>query len=201
MTVLSDSKKKFKTKCPEYRVYQSMKTRCYNNKEAGWSRYGGRGINVCKEWLKDFWAFYDHIGPRPTQKHSIDRINNDGNYEPGNVRWVLPQENVRNSTSVKWLTHNGKTMTVGDWADCLGICPKTLSRRFSLGWSVEKALSTPKQTKKNATFQNKTMTLQEWAKSLGVKLSLIQTRLSRGWTIEETLSFPTGKNGGRWKKN
>lgn len=81
---------------PEYRAWGSMKERCYNPRYKYYRGWGGRGIIVCGEWLHNFQAFYDYVGPRPTPKHSIDRINNNGNYEPGNVRWATPTEQARN---------------------------------------------------------------------------------------------------------
>ena len=71
-----------------------MKNRCTNPKNVSWERYGGRGIKIHEEWVDDFQAFYDYMGPRDI-KESIDRIDNDGNYEPGNVRWVTKAENTR----------------------------------------------------------------------------------------------------------
>lgn len=73
---------------PQYQVWKDIKRRCLNPKFKQWKDYGGRGISVCPEWRDSFEAFLSHIGPRPSAAHSIDRINNDGNYEPGNVRWA-----------------------------------------------------------------------------------------------------------------
>jgi hypothetical protein len=80
----------------EYHSWSCMLSRCSNPLNPGWKDYGGRGITVCDEWQKDFVAFYNHVGPRPTPDHSIDRINNDGNYEPGNVRWATDDEQRAN---------------------------------------------------------------------------------------------------------
>jgi len=71
----------------EHKAWDDMKQRCYNKNSTRFEDWGGRGITVCDEWLHNFQAFYDYIGPKPPPKYSIDRINNDGNYEPGNVRW------------------------------------------------------------------------------------------------------------------
>lgn len=82
---------------PEYTAWASMKTRCLNSKIRNWHRYGGRGISVCPEWINDFEAFRACVGPRPSAQHSLDRYpNNDGNYEPGNVRWATPKEQQNN---------------------------------------------------------------------------------------------------------
>jgi hypothetical protein len=80
----------------EYRIWCHIKCRCYNANSEDFKWYGGRGIKMCDEWLHDFMAFYNHIGPRPNKNLSIDRINNDGNYEPGNVRWATSMEQAHN---------------------------------------------------------------------------------------------------------
>lgn len=73
-----------------------MKRRCSEPKHVGWALYGGRGIRVCPEWMASFDAFYAHIGPKPSPRHSVDRIDNSRGYEPGNVRWATPKEQSRN---------------------------------------------------------------------------------------------------------
>jgi hypothetical protein len=81
---------------PEFRCWLDFKQRCFNPRNRGFKNYGGRGITVCDEWRHSYEAFIAHVGRRPTPKHSIDRINNDGHYEPGNVRWATKAEQVNN---------------------------------------------------------------------------------------------------------
>lgn len=83
----------------EYEIWSSMKKRCQNPNCRVYPRYGGRGITVCERWSNSFEAFYEDMGPRPSKRHSIDRINNDGNYEPGNCRWATQKEQAANSTA------------------------------------------------------------------------------------------------------
>jgi hypothetical protein len=76
------------SKTSEYGIWQTMKDRCFREKDAHFKNYGGRGITVCDKWKNDFMSFYNYVGPRPSNDYSLDRINVDGNYEPGNVRWA-----------------------------------------------------------------------------------------------------------------
>lgn len=89
------------TKTPEYRAWQQMKNRCNNQADPKYPHWGGRGIAVCKEWESSFVAFYEHIGPKPGESYSVDRIDNDGNYEPGNVRWATKKEQAANRRKTK----------------------------------------------------------------------------------------------------
>lgn len=98
---------------------------------------------MCDRW-KDFYAFSDDMGPRP-QGTTIERINNDGDYEPGNCRWATTKEQNRNYRRNHKLTHNGRTQCITDWADQFGIDAKLVFGRISKGWPVEAALTVPKQ--------------------------------------------------------
>lgn len=86
------------SRTPEYAAWASAKHRCCNDKSDKWIHYGGRGIKMCKEWRDDFLAFYLHIGPKPKpfSEYSLDRLDNEGNYEPGNVRWATVEEQHEN---------------------------------------------------------------------------------------------------------
>lgn len=86
---------------PEYRIWAHLKGRCLNEKDKDYKNYGARGIRVCDRWLHSFKAFYEDMGPRPSSKHSIDRIDNDGNYEPGNCRWATSKEQNNNKRKMK----------------------------------------------------------------------------------------------------
>lgn len=86
---------------PTYRAYHSMRSRCTNPKQRGWKDYGGRGITVCRRWLDSFEAFLTDMGEKPTPSHSLGRIDNEGNYEPGNVEWQTPTKQRANRRDTK----------------------------------------------------------------------------------------------------
>ena len=125
---------------PEYRSWAALKSRCFDPQNSAYHYYGGRGISVCERWTS-FEHFYTDMGPRPSPKHSIDRINNNGDYCRENCRWATSQEQCRNTRRTHLLTFEGKTLCVTDWALILGIDRHTIIRRLKRGWSVEKTLS------------------------------------------------------------
>lgn len=121
-----------------------MKKRCYNVKSKSYMDYGGRGIRVCERWLLSFSSFVLDMGPRPTSQHQLDRTDNDGNYEPSNCRWSTRIVQARNRRSNWHIEYEGQTLLLVEWAEKYGLCPFILRRRLKvLGWSIEKALSTP----------------------------------------------------------
>ncbi len=130
-------------KTSEYLTWGAMKARCYNPNNKRYENYGGRGIRVCERWRDSFAAFYEDMGSRPSPKHSIDRIDNDGDYEPSNCRWATASEQLRHTTRNKHITYKGETLCVTDWATRLNLPPKRLRSRLSRGWTVEGALETP----------------------------------------------------------
>jgi hypothetical protein len=126
-----------------YSIWSSMRNRCANPKNRSWNRYGGRGIKVCQRW-QTFANFLEDMGEPPSPKHQLERIDNAGNYEPGNCRWATPKEQANNRRSSNLLTYQGKTQTLAAWCEELGLKHSTVVMRLTrYHWSVTKALSTP----------------------------------------------------------
>lgn len=126
----------------EYKSWRAMKARCYVLTTPCYGNYGGRGVTVCEEWRNSFEAFYSHVGPKPSAQHSIDRINNSGNYEPGNVRWATRKEQQRNKRTNVLATINGETRCVTEWLETLPISAPTAWNRINQrGMTPEEALT------------------------------------------------------------
>jgi hypothetical protein len=120
---------------PEYKTWQGVRDRCGNPNATFYKHYGGRGICVCERWANSFENFLADMGPRPSAKHSIDRINNDGHYEPGNCRWALPVVQHNNTRSNRRYTLAGETHTEAEWCRELGVTRDVLSNH--LNWHPE----------------------------------------------------------------
>ncbi len=127
----------------EYTTWQSMLQRCCNPNNCNYKRYGDRGIRVCGRWQKSFANFLADMGPRPSSRHSIDRIDNSLGYSKDNCRWATTKEQSRNTRSNHKVTHDGKTMCLAEWAEETGIARHNLQHRLKQGWSVERALTEP----------------------------------------------------------
>lgn len=123
---------------PEYSVWSQMRARCGNPKHPEYFRYGGRGIRVCERW-GDYANFATDMGDRP-HGGTLDRVDVDGNYEPGNCRWATPKEQTRNRRVTIRLTFNGRIQSMADWADELGVTYSTFSGRVKK-FGGEKAIA------------------------------------------------------------
>jgi hypothetical protein len=125
--------------CPEYKSWMGIKDRCLNEKCKHYPSYGGRGIGLCNRWL-DFEKFFEDMGPKPSPKHSIDRINNNEGYDPDNCRWTTQLTQMNNTRrNAKYEAH-GKLQTITEWARDLGIPDYEVRRRLAK-YSIEDALS------------------------------------------------------------
>jgi hypothetical protein len=132
---------------PEYRAWQTARLRCTSPTAKAYANYGGRGIRMCDRWLNNPAAFLADMGKKPSPVHELDRINNDGHYEPGNCRWVLRKVNDRNRRSNLRLTFMGETHALAEWCERMKLPRDTVHKRLKSGWAVDAALTTPVRSK------------------------------------------------------
>ena len=153
---------------PLYATWRNIMTRSFDSTSKAYLKYGAVGKGCHEPW-KDFAAFRDYIdselGPKPTPKHSLDRILGEQGYFPGNVRWNTPSGQARNRSSCHYLTHDGITMTMTEWSEKTGIPYGALQTRLKhLGWTVERALTTP--VMKNVRRDTKPVVDAQWVNGL-----------------------------------
>ena len=133
---------------PEYRCWVEMIRRCYNPQRRGFHNYGGRGIIVCDRWRNSFESFFADMGPRPSTRHSLDRMNNDGQYSPDNCRWATSRQQCRNTRANRLLAFGGTSRTLVEWSEHTAIPITTLHQRLAAKWTLERALTTPVRPKR-----------------------------------------------------
>lgn len=195
---------------PEYHIWAGMINRCENPNDTGFAYYGGRGIKICKRWRESFAAFIADVGLRPSPKYSIDRYpDNDGNYEPGNVRWATATEQNRNKQRNRLITIGDQTLTLSEWAEKAGVSKTTAHGRIARGISPEEALFGIPPTRKDIarnrqstvliTIGERTLPLTEWAERTGAKPDTIYQRIKRGVSPEEAVSPVLIKTGPKSK--
>lgn len=125
-----------------YRIWVGIKTRCCNQKDKAFPKYGGRGITICEEWKTNFKIFHDWaMANGYSDELTIDRIDVNGNYEPANCRWITIREQSFNRTNSRFITFKGVTKTLAEFAKEYGMSVACLHRRITAGWSVEDALT------------------------------------------------------------
>lgn len=134
-----------------YRIWNAMKERCLCETNPNYGNYGGRGISVCSKWEDNFQAFYDWAMSNGYNDNlTLDRVDVNGNYEPSNCRWSTRKEQNFNKRNNRLLTYNGKTQTLQQWSDEIGMEYTTILYRIEHGWTIEAALTVPPYaTRKN----------------------------------------------------
>lgn len=160
-----------------------MKGRCLNPNNPRSKYYGQRGITVCERWMR-FTDFATDVGEPPSSEYQLDRIDNEGHYAPGNVRWVTPAQNNMNTRANVFLSHDGRRMTITEWERVRGWKKGTLKRRIQRGWSVREALDTSIEPDPTYTFNGETHNLSQWARILNVEHSMLMGRIIHGWPLE-----------------
>jgi hypothetical protein len=117
-----------------------MKNRCYNANSKQYVNYGGRGIEICSRWLESYENFLEDMGRKPDDSHSIQRRDNDGNYDPSNCYWATDREQRRNKRSTCWLTIDGQTKSQIEWLEEYGVSRSTFTWRKKKGWPIEECI-------------------------------------------------------------
>jgi hypothetical protein len=130
----------------EFRAWSAMIARCTYPSQQNYGDYGGRGIAVCSEWSASFEAFLSHVGAAPGASHSLDRIDVNGHYEPGNVRWATSREQARNKRVQRLIEYCGESMTLTEWAERLGVKVGTMWSRIKFGRDLATGKSSARVT-------------------------------------------------------
>lgn len=128
----------------EYRTWLRIKQRCLNPNNPKYEIYGGRGITICKEWREDYAAFLNYVGRKPKDKDSIERIDNDKGYEPGNIKWATAKEQARNYNHNRLITYQGITLTLVEWTERTGFSERMIRGRLNRGWTIEETFTIEK---------------------------------------------------------
>lgn len=124
-----------------------MKSRCLDPNAPHYDRYGGRGIRVCPQWVDSFDQFLTAVGARPSLKHTLERMNNDGHYEPGNIRWATRKEQAQNRANNRLIRYDNEIHTVAQWVDMLGLDDELVRSRLKLRWPFDKIVRIARQSK------------------------------------------------------
>ena len=159
-------------------------------KHVHYKNYGGRGITICERW-NNYEAFLEDMGRAPSPEHSLDRIDNDGNYGPDNCRWATASEQSNNQRTNSLLTINGETKNVSQWSQITGIHRETIYRRIRHGLSDEECIQ-PVEKPLCLTINGETKTHGEWAQIAGINRETIYRRIKMGWTSEDCIQ-PVGR--------
>lgn len=184
----------------EYYIWKNMKSRCYSKCNKN-TRYQKVGITVCDRWKDSFINFIEDMGFRPSNKHSIDRIDNNKGYSPENCRWAIQSEQMQNVSVNKNFSYNGETFCLKEWSKVLGIKYTCLySRIYKEGLSFEEAISKPNRYNKKYTVLGFTGTYYELCDHFKMKRGRFFDRINSGWSLEEALTIPKGGRRNKIKK-
>lgn len=175
---------------PEHTIWKAMIDRCYNKNDGAYSRYGGRGILICDEWLggNGFVSFYNDMGNRPSKKHSIDRINNSKGYCKENCRWATREEQANNKSNNLFVIYNGKPTSLNMLAKEHGVGYKIAYKRYRNGWSVERIINEPIKGNMIIEFEGIAMNVADWSRRTNISASAIRKRILCGWPVSDVLT-------------
>lgn len=153
----------------EYSIWNGMIGRCYRKSTSSYPRYGGRGITVCDRWLESFENFYSDMGPRPSKDHSIERTDNDGNYDPSNCVWATQKQQVSTKSTTRKFDIDGDFLTIKEIAEKTGIEYKTLRSRINNGMTIDKAISIPKRKALDMSGMNRNEFMKKYQRERYLK--------------------------------
>ncbi|MFI1165588.1 hypothetical protein ACH4UM_18730 [Streptomyces sp. NPDC020801] len=175
-----------------YSTWRTMIRRCHNPAAHNYPRYGGRGIHVCPAWRDSFDQFLAEIPPRPSPEYSLERVDNNRGYEPGNVRWATPREQARNTRTNHYLTALGQTRLLEEWVEITGIPKSTLFNRIRRGWDDEAVITTPVRPK---APDNSVVPAgaNQLAAEHGLTPETVAARIRRGWDLTRAITQPAAR--------
>lgn len=187
----------------EYRAWRNMRQRCLNPRVPNYHRYGGRGIKICQEW-SSFDRFIEDMGLKPSPDRSIERRDNNGNYEPSNCYWASRDDQENNKERSVKIAYKGKTKTLTQWARELGLNYELVRTRWRYGWEPKAIFEAPKNKyhkprrhesrSRLITYKNKTLTVTEWSRETGMPYDVIRARVRYGWDVERIFTQPIQKH-------
>lgn len=184
-----------------YRMWNHMLSRCYNKNDSSYYRYGERGIIVCDEWKNSYHTFREWaINNGYSDELSIDRIDNDGNYNPNNCKFSTAKEQMNNTSTNHRIEYKGEIKTVSQWAELYGMDIMQLENRILRGWDIETALTKPIQSGLDREYcdfikwNGEVHNISEWAKILGIKQTTLNARINAyGWSVDRAFTTPVNR--------
>lgn len=182
-------------KTPTYHSWIHMRSRCNCPNNQNYSDYGGRGITVCERW-NSFELFLFDMGECP-KGFTLERKDVNKGYSPENCCWATRQQQSRNRRDTVYLTKDGITRSLAEWADLLKLKPITIHMRLKRGMShydaLKPASKSRKPNNKYITYNDRTLPVYEWAKIVGIPRKNIISRLDKGWSVEQAFTTPVVK--------
>lgn len=181
-----------------YTCWWNMIRRCTDERNSRYERYGGRGIKVCDEWLNDFQSFKTWALENGHEEGlTLDREDNDGNYEPSNCRWATAKQQANNTCYNRIVKYKGITGTLTEICELFNKDYGLVNGRIQKGWSVAKSLNTPLNgyTSRNhlLTYKGVTKSVADWNRELGFSKNTLSERIRSGMSVEEALTKPLRK--------
>lgn len=177
-----------KSKTAEYNTWAMIVRRCTNQNDARWKDYGGRGITMCARWRESFEHFIADVGPKPSPKHSIDRFpDNNGPYEPGNVRWATMNQQARNQRKTIVVTHNGVSYPLIEFCEIFSLPYETSYHRIRLGWTPQELFNPVRDVRDNVRleYNGRTYTLRDFCSEFDLDHRNSYKRLMAGWSVKD----------------